>query len=585
MGSSGTARSVAVVFVAVVSAVLVAFFAAGESREARAQTTATPTTLTPEDLRVLDRIARDTRLAEAARARGEVPTASMEEAQAKSRRVLSTAMRRAYLKPVAPVGGGAATGTSITPVLMRAGLAGLAAGIWVNNGVMIYNGIQCGEAYCPPPIKLDAQFLNAGRQGAMVTRNAKGQVTGTLMMTRYEWDYSDASKYGAFQIQYTKEGSPEIGGINTRIVHSRTCDGFNAWFEYNDVSKLRNLPSPYRNSLYTGPNNAPHNALCVQFTHGEIDGDGTNRGSVLFVGPPAYDFSWENPVFSVREVEPVPVPGYAPGSGDYVPSAEQNGALIDAIRGDPEYDPAWAKPWLREDFLAPQDAASREALWGPVIGTWTTPGGGECKEFESGAKICDFPGGSTFVWIVEDRAMWMQSSNGGGDGNKDWTIRPSNLPSDGGVADGGPPNEKPEEEIDEIIDPESDPIARHVVEALEQGDERHRLPGVEPANSVDAVKSYIEQTIDKVEFSEKRYYYETDELDREVLSGPYYSLYASGEYAGQYKKAYWDAMKGVVIIRDPAAQDGGSAFKVENWETFRKENFPNTWHDRLTLEQ
>lgn len=85
---------------------------------------------------------------------------------------------------------------------------------------------------------------------------------------------------------------------------------------------------------------------------------------------------------------------------------------------------------MGEGFLAPEGSAEREAYWGAVIGTWTTPGGGECFEFESGAKLCDHPDGSTFVWIVEDYTAWMQDSDGG----KEW------LSSDSGSRPPGPPD-------------------------------------------------------------------------------------------------------------------------------------------------
>lgn len=67
-----------------------------------------------------------------------------------------------------------------------------------------------------------------------------------------------------------------------------------------------------------------------------------------------------------------------------------------------------------------------------MTGTWTTPGGGECKEYESGAKICDHPDGSTFVWIVEDWTAWMQH----GDGSRETRLSSSDRPPGGGSGGG-----------------------------------------------------------------------------------------------------------------------------------------------------
>jgi hypothetical protein len=41
-----------------------------------------------------------------------------------------------------------------------------------------------------------------------------------------------------------------------------------------------------------------------------------------------------------------------------------------------------------------------------------TPEDAQCKEFESGAKLCDNPDGTTFVWVVKDRVMWLQYPDG-----------------------------------------------------------------------------------------------------------------------------------------------------------------------------
>ena len=113
---------------------------------------------------------------------------------------------------------------------------------------------------------------------------------------------------------------------------------------------------------------------------------------------------------------------------------------------------------------------------------------------------------------------------------------------------------------------------RCIVEALKQGDERHRLPGVEPADDAEAVRKYVEATVDKVELSGKRFYYE---------------VYTCGEYRAQHKKAYWDAKNGV-IIRDPADQDGGTAFIPTDPNLLGRKYlefyFPDNWPNRQKLE-
>ena len=78
------------------------------------------------------------------------------------------------------------------------------------------------------------------------------------------------------------------------------------------------------------------------------------------------------------------------------------------------------KPWYSENFRAPSDPQQREALWGPVVKTWMTPEDSECKEFGSGAVLCDKPGGATFAHIKKDRVMWIEYP----DGTKSWMVHP-----------------------------------------------------------------------------------------------------------------------------------------------------------------
>ena len=132
----------------------------------------------------------------------------------------------------------------------------------------------------------------------------------------------------------------------------------------------------------------------------------------------------------------------------------------------------------REDFRAPSDPQPREALWGPVVGTWTTPGGGECKEFESGAKLCDYQSGSIFVWIAEDRTGWMQHS----DGSKEWLAHPPTPPGNGGGSTGGGGGGQ------EIPRADAEAIATH---AYSEPDTPRYISNIEPWD-IDGLADYIQ---------------------------------------------------------------------------------------------
>jgi hypothetical protein len=82
------------------------------------------------------------------------------------------------------------------------------------------------------------------------------------------------------------------------------------------------------------------------------------------------------------------------------------------------------KPWYGESFRAPSDPQQREALCGPVVKTWMTPEGAQCKDFEDRTHVCDNPNGVTYVEVKKDRVMWLQYP----DRSKEWLIPPSNVP-------------------------------------------------------------------------------------------------------------------------------------------------------------
>ncbi len=545
MSMSHSVRLATVVLFSLVSAVLVTYFVAGMPREAHAQGSGTATsTLTPEDLRILEKIAHDTRAADAARARGEIPTASMEEAQTKSRRVLSKAMRRAYLKPVTPVGGGAATGTSITPTLMRAGLAGATAGIWIHNSIMINNGIECGQTECAPVVVLDAQFLEAteGRASFFEMPTGSGGTAGVLNISKVEYDYSESSGYGSSEIHWEVVQGQWPTYTNYSVPVYQQFEAPRAQIRAIALSVKKATVSPWAHDTASSVMGSPssNSTYRVRRAPNPVF-EPSDHPTTIVARPATQDFTWENPVFDIREVEFIPKgPEYTPAPGEYVPSTEQNQKFLEEIRNDPEYDPTWAKPWLREDFRAPVDPQQREALWGPVVGTWTTPGGGECKEFESGAQLCDHPDGSTFVWISQDWTMWMQDSGGG----KEWMSRPGGGPGDppsGGSGGGEYYQADKMEEAEAIL------IARHALLDENEQPRGRMIPGarMENPSDVDALKEYRMRMVNEMELS-KAY-------GRVPINGEGPKWREENDARG-----YWDRVNGNVVVRWPEAQQTDS---------------------------
>lgn len=237
-------------------------------------------------------------------------------------------------------------------------------------------------------------------------------------------------------------------------------------------------------------------------------------------------------------------PDYIPAPSDYVPSAEQNLRLLEAIKTDPENDPSWAKPWLREDFRAPSDPQQREALWGPVVGTWTTPGGGECKEFQNGAKLCDHSDGSTFVWVVNDHAAWMQYSGG----DKAWRLQPGDVT--GGGYGGGPGGGGGDEGIPGA---DAQAIAAH---AISRG---HEVPGLD-INSPSNAREYEE------------YVYRAGRKEN-IQGESQHANFASPQLRTKDgARAWFDIARNTIIIHNPGAPNKGTVYSgpgaLKDFENF-----------------
>lgn len=393
-------------FALVLSAAII-FLAAGWPgglRQAEAQTVgAAPTT---EEKLILENIARATEVADEARARGETPTASMVEEQAKARRVISRAGRAKIP---------ALSKTLIT----RGNLATIAAGIWIHNGVTLYCGLEAEN--CAKPVVLDGKFKQAeGSPGFIRTYSSDGSIYMAGVLDRV--DYSATTNNGG---DCTVTASWTVQPTQNRISQYST---FGYLRTFADRSGVYGNCKTIIDLLYQkadAPQSASRSQLCpaTKYPHRTVVQLQTQSGpgptwsyTNLFNTDPCAGTGWENPVYDWGATEE----GGQPGPNEIRVPPAQSREFGHAIKTDPEYDPSWAKPWLREDFRAPSDPQQREALWGPAVGTWTTPGGGVCKEFDSGAKLCDSPNGSTFAWIVRDSVAWMQYP----DGNKNWMARP-----------------------------------------------------------------------------------------------------------------------------------------------------------------
>lgn len=571
------ARSVGVVLVALVLAALVAFFAAGgySPGKAEAQTTTTPPSdLTEDESRILPALLKDTNSPDPERA-------------ARAQRVLTKAAPKAVPR--------------LTPVLMRLGLVGAAGAsvTWaaVEFKVLLEQGEPGESVHAGLPARLAPGAITGyGSEG-------EGGPEQVYLVTEARWEVWPQSAGHKYRWALEWQRAVENWYVYNHYTCGQGGQRWTAWashvFGPTKVHYAGTIfgcggPSAYQTdfsmgeegwSEWAGNPQLSNPRFATEIYERHFENQAAQRVEKKPFGPDPlpltgrWSINISTPTYEVSEG--IRIPATPPADPDFVTTPIETYDLVEAIKRDPEfdldedglinaddpdddgdgvpdqedpapYDPYSPKPWLDPDFRAPVASAEREALWGPVIGVWTTLGGGECREYQYGAKICDFPGGSTFVWIVQDWTAWMQGSDGG----KDSFYRPQDRPQT-------PPTVSPgnDHETDPMEEPEAALIANHAI-----NNSGHHVPGIEPWDDEQKLADYVFNVVNGVELSRQFGQMPSG------LEGPFYPT--TGD-----SKAYWDDNRKVIIVRNPNDTSGGTVFKPDRApgeeRGYLTDNFPH----------
>jgi hypothetical protein len=378
---------------------------------------------------------------------------------------------------------------------VRGGLAGVAAGVWIHNGIMIKRVVQCGSTVTceEPAMYLDAEFREAGtsagsahgagfasarttggccagpNSGTVVINSVvyaplNSQDTTTTAKMNYSVYWEDPVINTTFDCpgsfnywlhpattNYTGACITVPGGTYERDIGRppvapgglvMTADRANsAWSAPRTVvHATRGQAVTWTNPIYDvgaveaemETASAPLSTIQTSAQQGQDFYDKIRDQTCTPTAPPEttpevcpdyFPEEWEEEYPVISDYPPDQGDPYGDPDGDDVPNVDDpdndNDGVPDADDPAPQ-DPYNPKSWLDPEFRAPSDPQQREALWGPVVGTWTTPDGSECKAYEYGAQLCDSPYGSTFAWVMKDGVAWKQYQ----DGSKQWMARP-----------------------------------------------------------------------------------------------------------------------------------------------------------------
>lgn len=202
---------------------------------------------------------------------------------------------------------------SLAPHLItKGGLAGVAAGIWIHNGITLYHGLQ-GDA-APPPLVLDTEFrqaeydLNGINMGAAITKGyVNGVVTGSGMLTKVRY----AVQNGQCTVTATMVGKSSAApnqshfgytGVGAAGSASVGCSSGRHWMVTPTTGNLasgQEFTSPAATAGTTG--------MVQIYTYDSNGGVGPKNLGAPF---PAKDgWSWANPVYDWGSTSVAAAPG------------------------------------------------------------------------------------------------------------------------------------------------------------------------------------------------------------------------------------------------------------------------------------
>lgn len=315
-------------------------------------------------------------------------------AQVQSPQARSERLRRIWSRSMRPMGGGVSSATSLKSVLLKGGLAGAAATVWINNGITLYHVVDCGETTCPEPLHMDVEFKQAeellaasGASGAVVKRFASnGDLVASGMVTQATAAVSGGNIIFSMTFHGQSNISSQTVGYGGDAVDG--VPGSSMPLTIGQTSTKTHQQTDHTRRFYTR----------------NIDSTGAAVTIVEFGDPFTGAYAWENPVFQTGGMVEAP-PEYQPAEGDYLASPQESDALYDRFVSDPEYDPR-----TDEAETTREQHDRRVGVLTPQHGNplWTTenPDGSITTKFSDGTELTTFPNGTERLLRPDGTEEW-----------------------------------------------------------------------------------------------------------------------------------------------------------------------------------
>ncbi len=231
-----------------------------------------------------------------------------------------------------------------------------------------------------------------------------GTLISAAVITQARYDYLGADRCRV-EFSYEYQLSPNVGSYSGS--KSAGYVSFKA-YENTSSSTTCSLSDQFVHSSVTNP-----------FVKDSVDYASSNTGYFRFsardlkVGSPEVFFGpvikpgensvWRNPVYDWGST--TAPPEVTPVEGDYLASPQESDSFYDAIKSDPEYNPATDDVPETQNEQHERRKNELIPLHGPEIGTETNPDGSVTTRFEDGTSLTTWPNGDETVRTPEGKEV------------------------------------------------------------------------------------------------------------------------------------------------------------------------------------
>lgn len=225
-------------------------------------------------------------------------------------------------------------------LISKAGLGGVAAGVWIHNGIILWDGYQCGQPSCPGPLPLDAQFRQAieadqagntinGGGSSFKWSDYNGNEFASGMVTGFSYQYFPATNTCRYTINWNlklapgKANGPPMGN-EQKTNYGSSCTmlggGTTALTATKNATENNLSPIGYNQSFVTD---------CFQ-------SQTTNTCTKKYFGPNIYrrtNADWKNPIYDWGQTDVVATAPTING-GPFKASVAQSHDFYQAVAAD-----------------------------------------------------------------------------------------------------------------------------------------------------------------------------------------------------------------------------------------------------------